>query len=51
MVSSSSKNRLMDGVDDDLLDQIFDVMIRDFSKFALQIYANPAPPKNRWPSA
>ena len=28
----------MDGVEDDLLGQIFDVMIRDFSKFALQIY-------------
>ncbi len=28
----------MDGVEDDLLDQIFDVLIRDFSKFALQIY-------------
>jgi len=29
-------------VEDDLLDRIFDVMIRDFSKFALQIYAKPA---------
>jgi acyl-CoA dehydrogenase len=28
----------MDQVEDDLLDQIFDFMIRDFSKFALQIY-------------
>jgi len=32
----------MDGVEDDLLEQIFDVMIRDFSKFALQIYTKPA---------
>ena len=31
----------MDRVEDDLLDQIFDFMIRDFSKFALQIYAKP----------
>lgn len=26
-------------VDDDLIDQIFDVMVRDFSKFALQLYS------------
>ncbi len=26
-------------IDDDLLDQIFDFMIRDFSKFALQLYS------------
>lgn len=26
-------------VDDDIIDQIFDVMIRDFSKFALQVYS------------
>ncbi len=31
----------MDGIDDDLLDSIFDVMVRDFSKFALQIYSKP----------
>lgn len=31
----------MDGVDDDLLDQIFDFMIRDFSKQALNLYAHP----------
>ena len=29
----------MEGLDPDLLDQIFDVMIRDFSRFALQIYS------------
>ena len=28
----------MDGLDQELLDQIFDVMIRDFSKYALQLY-------------
>jgi len=31
----------MDKIENDLLDQIFDVMIRDFSKFALQIYTKP----------
>ena len=31
----------MDGVEDDLLDRIFDFMVRDFSKFALQIYGKP----------
>ena len=29
----------MDRMEDDLIDRIFDVMIRDFSKFALQIYS------------
>ena len=29
----------MEGVADDLMDQIFDFMIRDFSKFALQLYS------------
>ncbi|NVM02516.1 MAG: acyl-CoA dehydrogenase, partial [Candidatus Helarchaeota archaeon] len=28
-------------IDDDLLDQIFDFMIRDFSKYALQMYSSP----------
>ena len=27
------------GIDDDLTDQIFDVMVRDFSKYALQLYS------------
>jgi acyl-CoA dehydrogenase len=31
----------MDRIEDDLMEQIFDVMIRDFSKFALQIYTKP----------
>ena len=26
-------------IDDDVLDQIFDVLVRDFSKFALQLYS------------
>ena len=31
----------MDKMDTDLLEQIFDVMIRDFSEFALKLYARP----------
>ncbi len=31
----------MDDVDDDLLDQMFDFMVRDFSKFALILYNHP----------
>ncbi len=27
------------GIDDDLMDQIFDIQVRDFSKFALQLYS------------
>ncbi len=29
----------MENIDNDLLDQIFDFMVRDFSKYALQIYS------------
>ncbi len=29
-------------IEDDLLDQIFDVLVRDFSKFALQLYSKPS---------
>lgn len=29
----------LDGIEDELLDQIFDFMVRDFSKFALEIYS------------
>ncbi|MDY6791569.1 MAG: acyl-CoA dehydrogenase [Thermodesulfobacteriota bacterium] len=29
----------LDNVEDDLLDQMFDFMVRDFSKFALQLYS------------
>ncbi len=32
---------LLTGADPDVLDQIFDVMIRDFSAFALQLYSKP----------
>jgi acyl-CoA dehydrogenase len=30
------------GVDDDLVDQMFDVLVRDVSKFALQLHSKPA---------
>jgi len=30
------------GVDDDTIDQIFDVLVRDVSKFALQLYSKPS---------
>ena len=30
------------GVGEDLVDQIFDFMVRDFSKFALQLYSKPS---------
>ncbi|MBT3980251.1 MAG: acyl-CoA dehydrogenase [Bacteriovoracaceae bacterium] len=33
------ENSKLLGIDDDLLDQIFDFMIRDFSKFALQLFS------------
>ena len=33
------ENARIYGVEDELVDQIFDFMIRDFSKFALQVYA------------
>jgi acyl-CoA dehydrogenase len=29
-------------IDDDLLDQIFDFMVRDMSKYALQLYSKPS---------
>jgi acyl-CoA dehydrogenase len=33
------ENAPVHSVEDDLLDQIFDVLVRDFSKFALQLYS------------
>lgn len=32
----------LSGIEDDLLDQIFDFMVRDFSKYALQLYCKPS---------
>ena len=36
------ENARIYGIDDDLLDQIFDFMVRDFSKFALQVLGKPS---------
>ncbi len=33
------ENAVIYELDDDLVDQIFDFMVRDFSKFALQLYS------------
>ena len=33
---------LMDGIDEDLMDQIFDFMVRDFSKYALNLFSHPS---------
>jgi acyl-CoA dehydrogenase len=30
------------GIGDDLVDQIFDALVRDVSKFALQLYSKPS---------
>ncbi|MBU4054258.1 MAG: acyl-CoA/acyl-ACP dehydrogenase [Proteobacteria bacterium] len=36
------ENAIIHKINDALLDQIFDFMIRDFSKFALQLYSKPS---------
>ncbi len=36
------ENAKINNIDDDIVDQIFDFMVRDFSKFALQIYSKPS---------
>ncbi len=38
-------NNPQNGLDDDLIEQIFDFMIRDFSKFALQLYSKTSSTK------
>jgi len=35
------ENKKIYGIEDDLIDQIFDFMVRDMSKFALTIYGKP----------
>ena len=35
------------GIESELLDQIFDFMVRDFSKFALQLYSKPSSTKQQ----
>lgn len=36
------ENARICGIDDDVVDQIFDFMVRDFSEFALQLFAKPS---------
>ena len=36
------ENAALLGTDDDVVDQIFDFMVRDLSKFALQLYSKPS---------
>jgi acyl-CoA dehydrogenase len=36
------ENAPVHSVEDDVTDQIFDVLVRDFSKFALQLYSKPS---------
>jgi acyl-CoA dehydrogenase len=36
------ENARIYGVDDDVVDQIFDFMVRDFSRFALQLHGKPS---------
>ncbi len=36
------ENAALLSVDDDVVDQIFDTMVRDFSKFALQLFSKPS---------
>ncbi len=36
------ENAAIHAVEDNVVDQIFDFMVRDFSKYALQLYAKPA---------
>jgi acyl-CoA dehydrogenase len=36
------ENARLQAVSDDVVDQIFDTMVRDFSKFALQLYSKPS---------
>ena len=36
------ENATIQAVENDMVDQIFDFMVRDFSKFALQLYSKPS---------
>jgi len=36
------ENKAVKGIDDDLIDEIFDVLIRDFSKYAVNILTKPS---------
>jgi acyl-CoA dehydrogenase len=41
------ENAAIYSVEGDLLDQVFDFMVRDFSKFALQLYSKPSSTKQQ----
>ena len=41
------ENAKIYGVDDDLLDQVFDVIVRDFSRYALQLYGKSVTTKRQ----
>ena len=41
------ENAKIYGVDDDLLDQIFDVLVRDFARYALQLYGKSVTTKTQ----
>jgi acyl-CoA dehydrogenase len=36
------ENAAIQSVENDMIDQLFDFMVRDFSKFALQLYSKPS---------
>lgn len=36
------ENAALCGIEDDMVEQIFDFMVRDFSRFALQLYSKPS---------
>jgi acyl-CoA dehydrogenase len=41
------ENAAIYGIEDDIIDQIFDFMVRDFSKFALQLYSKTSSTKEQ----
>ncbi len=41
------ENSKIRGVSDDILDQIFDFLVRDFSRYALQLYSKPGATKDQ----
>jgi acyl-CoA dehydrogenase len=45
------ENAKIYGVETEVIDQIFDFMVRDFSKFACSCTPNPAARQGKWNSA
>jgi acyl-CoA dehydrogenase len=41
----------MEGIDDDLLDQIFDFMVRDFAQYGLELMGKPSSNKKQQAAA